>query len=64
MSLQTDEAKATVEEIQAGNVALKKADLAAEAQAEAVVEQAKQLAEVADEMLEELKETEPEADHA
>jgi hypothetical protein len=64
MSLQTDEAKATAEEIQAGNVALKKADLAAEAQAEAVVEQAKQLAEVADEMLEELKETEPEAGHA
>jgi hypothetical protein len=64
MSLQTDEAKATVEEIKAENVALERADLAAEAQAEAVVEQAKQLAEVADDVLEELKETEPEARHA
>jgi hypothetical protein len=64
MSLQTDEAKATVEEIRAENVALKQADLAAEAQAEAVVEQAKQLAEVAEDVLEELKETESEAGHA
>jgi hypothetical protein len=64
MSLQTDEAKATVEEIKAENVALKKADLAAEAQAEAVVEQARQLAEVAEDVLEELKETEPGAGHA
>jgi hypothetical protein len=59
MTLQTDEAKATVEEIKAENVALNKADLAAETQAEAVVEQAKQLAEVAEDVLEELKETEP-----
>jgi hypothetical protein len=64
MSLQTDEAKATAEEIKAENVALKKADLTAEAQAEAVVEEAKQLAEVAEEMLEELKEMESEAEHA
>jgi hypothetical protein len=64
MSLQTDEAKATVEEIKAENVALKKADLAAEAQAEAVVEEAKQLAEVAEEVLEELKDMESEAEHA
>jgi len=57
MSLQTDEAKAAVEEIKAENVALLKADRAAEAEAEAVVEEAKQLAEVAEEVIEELKET-------
>jgi hypothetical protein len=55
MSLQTDEAKATVKGIKAENAALKEADRTAEAQAEAVVEQAKQLAEVAEEVLEELK---------
>jgi hypothetical protein len=60
MSLQTDEAKATVEEIKAENIALKQADVAAEAQAEAVVEQARQLTEVAEEALEELKDREPE----
>jgi hypothetical protein len=64
MSLQTDEAKATVEEIKAENVALKQAEAAAEAQAEVVVEEAKQLAEVAEEVLEELKEAESEAGHA
>jgi multidrug efflux pump subunit AcrA (membrane-fusion protein) len=56
MSLQTDEAKATVAEIKAENEALKEADLAAEAQAEAAAEQARQLAEVTGEVLEELKE--------
>ena len=56
MSLQSDEAKATVEEIKAENAALKQADLAAEIQAEAAAEQAKQLAEVTEEVLEELKE--------
>ena len=61
MSLQTDEAKATVAEIKAENVALKEADVAAEAQAEAVVEQAKQLTDVAEDVLEELKEMEPDA---
>lgn len=60
MGLQTDEAKVMVEEIKAENVALKKADVAAEAQAEAVVEQAKQLAEMAEEVLAELKERESE----
>jgi hypothetical protein len=64
MSLQTDEAKATVEEIKADNVALLKADRAAEAQAEAVADEARQLAEVAEEVLEELKETGSEPDHA
>jgi hypothetical protein len=64
MSLQTDEAKATVEEIKAENAALKKADLAAEAQAEAVVEQAKQLDEVTEEVLEKVKEMGSEAEHA
>jgi hypothetical protein len=56
MSLQSDEAKATVEQIKAENQALKRADRAAEAQAEAAAEQAKQLAEVTEEVLEELKE--------
>jgi predicted nuclease with TOPRIM domain len=64
MSLQTDEAKATVEEIKAENAALKKANLAAEAQVEAVVEQAKQLDEVTEEVLEKLKEMGSEAEHA
>jgi hypothetical protein len=56
MSLQTDEAKTTVEEIKAENEALKEADRAAEAQAGAAAEQAKQLAQVTEEVLEELKE--------
>ena len=56
LSLQTDEAKATVEEIKAENAALEEADRAAEAQAEAAAEQAKQLAQVTGEVLEELKE--------
>jgi small-conductance mechanosensitive channel len=56
MSLQSDEAKATVEEIKAENAALKQADRAAEAQVGAAAEQAKQLAEVTEEVLEELKE--------
>lgn len=56
MNLQTDEAKSTVAEIKAENVALKETDRAAEAQAEAAAEQAKQLAEVTGEVLEELKE--------
>ncbi|HTW02645.1 MAG TPA: hypothetical protein VMF87_20235 [Streptosporangiaceae bacterium] len=60
-SLQTDEAKATVAEIKAENVALKQADVVAEARAEAVVEQAKLLTEVADNVLEELREGTPEA---
>lgn len=56
LNLQTDEAKATVEEIKAENAALKEADRAAEAEAEAAAEQAKQLAQVTEEVLEELKE--------
>jgi hypothetical protein len=56
MSMQTDRAKAMVEEIKAGNAALKEADDAAEAQAEVVVEQAQQLAEAVGEVLQELKE--------
>ena len=62
LSLQTDEAKATVEEIKAENEALKEADRAAEAQAEAAAEQAKQLAQVTEEVLEELKDTKAGAD--
>ncbi len=64
MSLQSDEAKATVEEIKAENQALKEADRAAEAQAEAAAEQAKQLAEVTEEVLEELKDMKTGADQA
>jgi hypothetical protein len=56
LSLQSDEAKATVQEIKAENAALKEADRAAEAQAGAAAERAKQLAEVTEEVLEELKE--------
>jgi hypothetical protein len=56
VNLQTDQAKAMVEEIEADNAALKEADDAAEAQAEVVVQQAQQLAEAVEEVLEELKE--------
>lgn len=56
MTLQTDEAKAMIEQIKAENEALKETDLAAEAQAEAAADQAKQLAQVTEEVLEELKE--------
>jgi hypothetical protein len=64
MSLLSDEAKATVEEIKAENAALKQADRAAEAKAGAAAEQAKQLAEVTEEVLEELKEIKEGADQA
>jgi hypothetical protein len=63
MSLQTDQAKAMVQEIKADNAALKEADEAAEAQAEVVVEQAQQLAEAVEEVLEELKEVQSGSDH-
>ncbi len=64
MNLQTDEAKATVEEIKAENAALKEADQAAEAEAAEVVEQARQLDEVAEELLEELTAMQPGAEPA
>jgi hypothetical protein len=54
-SLQTETAKATVEEIKAGNAALEEAEQVAEAQAEAVVEQALLLAAVVEEVAEELQ---------
>jgi hypothetical protein len=57
LSLLSDKAKATVEEIKAENAALKQADQAAEAQAAAAAEQAKQLAEVTEEVLEEVKDS-------
>jgi hypothetical protein len=63
MNLQTDQAKAMVEDIKADNAALKEADAAAEAQAEVVVEQAQQLAEAVEEVLEELKEIKAGSDH-
>src|SRR5215472_9106736 len=50
MSLQTEQAKATVEEIKAENAALKEAEQVAEAQAEVVVEQAQQLTEAVEEV--------------
>jgi hypothetical protein len=56
LSMQTDEAKAMVEEIRADNAALREADEVAEAQAEVVVEQAQQMAEAVEEVLEELRE--------
>jgi hypothetical protein len=64
MSLQSDEARATVEEIKAGNQALKEADRAAEAQAGAAAEQARQLAEVTGEVLEELRDVQAGAGQA
>jgi hypothetical protein len=63
LSLQSDKTKAIVEEIEAGNAALKEADETAEAAAEAVVEQAQQLVEAVDEVLEELRETQPGSGH-
>jgi hypothetical protein len=56
LNLQTDEAKATVAEIKAETAALKETDRAAEVEAEAAAAQAKQLAGVTEEALEELKE--------
>lgn len=64
LSLQSDEAKATVAEIKAENAALEEADRAAEAQAGAAAEQARQLAEVTGEVLEELRDMEAGADRA
>jgi len=55
LNLQTEEAKATVQEIRAENAALKEAEQVAEAQAEVVVEQAQQLTEAVEEVLEGLK---------
>jgi hypothetical protein len=63
MSLQTDEAKAMVAEIKADNAALREADEVAEAQAEAVVEQAQQLDEAVEEVLEELRDAKSGSDH-
>lgn len=56
-SLLPEQARATVEEIKADNAAFEKADQVAEAQAEATEDQAKQLADVTEEVLGELKES-------
>jgi hypothetical protein len=50
------EAREALHEVKAENAALKAAELIAEAQAEVVVEQAKQLTEMTEEVLEELRE--------
>jgi hypothetical protein len=55
-SLLPPEARATVAEIKAENAALKMDDRIAEVEAEAIEEQAKQLVEVTEEVLEELQE--------
>jgi hypothetical protein len=55
LSLQTEEARATVAQIKAENAALRKAEQVAEAQAEVVVEQAQLLAAAVEDVLEELK---------
>jgi hypothetical protein len=55
MTLQTDEAKATVAEIEADNEALEEAYQEAEADAEATAEQAHQLAQATEDVLEELQ---------
>jgi hypothetical protein len=57
------EAREAVLEIKAENAALKAADRIAEVEAEAVVEQGRQLAEVTEEVLEELRESNSAADH-
>jgi predicted nuclease with TOPRIM domain len=64
MTLQTEEAKATVAEITAENAALKEANQAAEAQAEATTEQVKQMAQATGKVLEELQEMKEGAEQA
>jgi hypothetical protein len=59
LSLQSDQAKATVAEIRADNAELEEAFEVAEAQAEVVTQQAQQLAEATGEVLEELHEAQP-----
>jgi len=56
------EALEAVQEIKAENAALKAAERIAEVQADAVVEHARQLAEVTEEVLEELRHSESAAD--
>ena len=55
MNLQTDAAKAMAVEIKAGNAALEKAYHSAEAQADATTEQANQMAQATQDVLEELQ---------
>jgi hypothetical protein len=55
MTLQTDEAKAMVAEITADNEALEESYQEAEAKAEATTEQAHQLAQATEDVLEELQ---------
>ena len=62
MTLQTEQAKATVAEITADNAALEEASQSAEAQAEATTEQASQMAQALEEVVEELQDKE-EAEH-
>ena len=64
MTLQTDEAKATAAEINAGNVAFERAAQVAEAQAEVTIEQASQLDQVMEELVEELQDREEAAGQA
>lgn len=56
MNLQSDEAKATAVGITADNAALEEAYQSAEAQADATTEQAHQMAQATEEVLEELQE--------
>jgi hypothetical protein len=58
MNLQTDEAKAMAAEITADNAALEEAYQSAEAQAESTTEQANQMAQATEDVLEELREIE------
>ena len=64
MTLQTDEAKATSAEIRADNAALEDAYQSAEARAEVTTEQAKQMAQATEEVLEELQEMKDGAEQA
>jgi hypothetical protein len=55
-NLLPEQARAMVEEIKADNAALEEKNQIVEAQAEAVAEQARQLADITEEVLEELRE--------
>jgi hypothetical protein len=64
MTLQTQQAKATVAEITAQNAALDDTAQSAEAQAEATTEQASQMAQVLEDVVEELQEQKEAAEQA
>ncbi|MEP7023974.1 MAG: hypothetical protein ABJB47_09230 [Actinomycetota bacterium] len=64
MTLQTDEAKATAAEITADNAAFEESAQAVEAQAEVTAEQASQLDQAMEELVEELQDQKEAAEQA